>query len=151
MKRINNYIIEKLSINKNTKISISLAKEKILVIMDNYLDDMIITKDEKYIINEIEEVIDTWINDNNIHDVNCYINDNTEKGEDRINKDKIKDNFDDISPKEYNIIYTKVMGGENVYHKRMKNQMVNISMISTKDMLAYSDSFLNNPIIFCKK
>jgi len=149
MKRINNYIIEKLSINKNTKID--FAKQKILVIMDNYLDDMIITKDEKYIISEIEEVIDKWINDNNIHDINCYINSNTEKGEDRINTDKIKDNFVDISPKEYNIIYTKVMSGENVYHKRMKNQMVNISMITTKDMLAYSDSFLNNPIIFCKK
>ena len=157
MINLNTYIIEKLKINKD------VLDNKILNILDLYLNDMIITKEEKYIIKEIKDSIIKWSNENNINleTLSCYAN----KKDSDIIVNKIKDDeqidiFNDIiflNSDNYDKLYfKKVMDDENtyIYQKRMTNQHVKIYVFVPKNInkhrifIGYDDSFLKSSLIF---
>lgn len=149
MKNINNYIFEKFKISNDIE---NINNFLPLAIMEKYLDKMIITDEEKYIIKEVKKVIQEWLEENNIKEVYCYLSERDFKK--CFENKKVNISFNDYFTK---IPYITKSALENkvrentVYHKKMKNQMVRLTICSNKDILIYYDSFLNNPILFVNK
>jgi len=152
MRNIHEYINEKLHLNKDIEVSYNYP-EKPIDIMSKYLENMIITPEEKYIKTEVVTVLKTWLEENDIHDVYCYLtkDDYENANESRLKNLSYDDTFDDISYIERTKLSNVLNDAEVLYLKRMKNQFVKITIHATNSILGYYDNFLTCPIIFKKK
>lgn len=159
MINLTSYIIEKFKIHKG--INKNSALSTVETIMVDYLDRMIITDEEKYIIDDVIKAINTsWLKDiKEDESINCYYYCNISKFKETV---KLKSDFEFIflTPSLYKKLWPTIFkfskdnennNSNSLYYIKMKNQFVFIVLDEDKDdnLLFYKDSFTT--ILFSTK